>query len=233
MWSGRPAICIGGGPSLLDFDWRRLEGWLTIGVNRVFERHDPTIIFTMDRTFYVRIQQGRYGAAAVAAWARSRAIKVLLKSADRKDFEGVVSVPMFRSFAYSHRAFPFTLASGLGHGNNSGYGALNLAVCLGANPIYLLGYDMKHQRVDSPPTVSGVVLPPKFRSHWHEGHPRVQREATVTRFIDEFNRASLEIAKHGIAIINLNPDSALKCFRPGDVDAVLGPALAAEEARCP
>jgi hypothetical protein len=217
-WAGRPAVCIGGGPSLIGFDWHRLDGWLTIGTNRVFERHDPTIIFTMDRTFYVNVIGGRYGAAAREAWERSRALKALLKAANRPGLDGVFSIPIYRNYVHGRTAFSFSLAGGLGHGNNSGYGALNLAVCLGANPVYLLGYDMKHSA---------------GRSHWHEGHPRPQREHTVTSFILGFNRASLEIAHRGISVVNLNPDSALKCFEFRDVNMILRPARAGmDEAPC-
>jgi hypothetical protein len=218
-WAGRPAVCIGGGPSLIGFDWHRLDGWLTIGVNRVFECHDPTIIFTMDRTFYVNVMQGRYGPAAQEAWAKSLALKALLKAANRPGLDGVFSIPIYRSYAHGRLTFSFNMATGLGHGNNSGYGALNLAVCLGANPIYLLGYDMKHSA---------------GRSHWHEGHPRPQREHTVASFILGFNRASLEIAHRSISVVNLNPDSALKCFEFRDVNMILRPARSAamDEAPC-
>ena len=43
-WKGKPCIVVGGGPSLQDFDWELLCGWRVIGVNRVYEKFDPTII---------------------------------------------------------------------------------------------------------------------------------------------------------------------------------------------
>ena len=51
-WEGRRCFIVGGGPSLKDFDFSQLKGALTIGINRAFERFDPTILFSADERFW-------------------------------------------------------------------------------------------------------------------------------------------------------------------------------------
>ena len=90
--------------------------------------------------------------------------------------------------------------SGLRHGSNAGYQAINLAVHLGAKRIVLLGYDMK---------VDGN------RTNWHN-EPRPQANA----YADVIQRSMLPhyptliepLKKLGVEVINATPDSALTCF---------------------
>jgi hypothetical protein len=206
-WRGKPAILIGGGPSLCGFNWERLRGWRTIGVNRVYEKFDPTIIFSMDLRYLHWIERGLYGDVATRLFNESKAYKVWLLTYMAAIRDDIFVLRVKVNYQYGHNAFTLTQKEGLGHGNNSGYAALNLACCLGANPIYLLGYDMKHSA---------------GRSHWHEGHPSKQAEETVVNFREHFNHASRDIKRAGFDVVNLNPDSALKCFRFGSMDEVLG-----------
>ena len=89
------------------------------------------------------------------------------------------------------------MQEGICHGDNSGYAALNLAVCLGANPIYLLGFDCKHEN---------------GRSHWHDGHIQKQEEERAKKWVKRFNVAAETLAPTKLQVVNLNPDSALECF---------------------
>lgn len=174
-------------------------------MNRAFEKFDPSVIFTMDKRFIGWVEKGKYGEESLRAWRESKALKVCLTMPAMGLPESVFIVPLHKSYHLAHHVFTLTSAEGIGHGNNSGYAALNLAVCLRANPIYLLGYDMKH--------AGG-------KSHWHDGHPNVQREATVTGFIKNFVKASIPIKRAGFRVVNLNPDSALRCFEFGSAEEV-------------
>ena len=92
------------------------------------------------------------------------------------------------------------ITHGIYGGNNSGFGALMLAIALGANPIYLLGYDMK---IES-------------KTHWHSGYPNQNAEKLRNRlliFKKQFEEFANPIKKLGIDIVNLNPNSALSCFK--------------------
>lgn len=196
-WKGKPCIVVGGGPSLRDFDWELLRGWRVIGVNRVYEKFDPTIIFSMDTRFLRWIMDDKYGHDTAGKFAASRAYKVWLCTYNCKLPEEIFILRVWKTYSQGFRAFPSTMREGIGHGNNSGYGALNLAACLGASPIYLLGFDMKYEG---------------GKTHWHEGHPIPHRPDTVNQFMKYFPPASIKLKEMRFEVINLNPNSALHCF---------------------
>ena len=50
LYRGRPVFVLSTGTSLRDFDFRRLDGHLTIGVNRIVEYYHPSIMFFVDVT---------------------------------------------------------------------------------------------------------------------------------------------------------------------------------------
>jgi len=204
-WKGKPCIVVGGGPSLTNFDWELLRGWRVIGVNRVYEKFDPTIIFSMDTRFLRWILNGKYGEEAREKFMASKAYKVWLCTYNCKLPPEIFIVKVWGNYSRGFRVFPDTMRNGIGHGNNSGYGALNLATCLGANPIYLLGFDMSYVR-ENPENIL------KLRTHWHDGHPQPHKPDTVNRFIDYFRVPAARAKELGIDIINLNPNSMLKCF---------------------
>jgi len=200
-WKGKPCVIVGGGPSLKDFDWRLLRGRRVIGVNRVYEKFDPTIIFSMDTRFLRWILDGKYGLETLDIFLRSKAYKVWLCTYNCKLPEDILIARVWGNYSQGFRAFPATMREGIGHGNNSGYGALNLAACLGATPIFLLGFDMRYGTEQ-----------PKARTHWHEGHPIPHRPDTVKGFIKYFQLAATRAKEMGLQVINLNPDSALPYF---------------------
>lgn len=196
-WAGKPCFIIGGGPSLKDFKWSKLKGKRTIGINLAFKQIDPTIIMSMDTRFLNWLELGKYGQEAKKMFHRSTAYKVWLCTYVSKLPPPIFIVKVHRNYKEGLRAFTFSLKDGIGHGNNSGYAALNLAVCLGANPIYLLGFDCKHTN---------------GKSHWHDGHPTRQAEKTAIGFAHFFARAAPIIKAKKMKVINLNPDSGLGCF---------------------
>jgi hypothetical protein len=56
-WNGilekkEPIFILGNGPSLTDNDLSLLDTYLTIGINRVFQAYDPTILFWQDRSVW-------------------------------------------------------------------------------------------------------------------------------------------------------------------------------------
>lgn len=242
-WKDGPCFVIGGGPSLDGFDWALLEGKRTIGINRAYEVMEPTIIFSMDTVFLNRIHWGRYGEIAAKRFGASRSLKVWLVRNDPPISlpDGILLVKQWMDYKQATRAFPFSMVEGIGHGNNSGYAALNLACCLGANPIYLLGFDMGHRPNCHYCGRPFNGQPPKDRkhpdfcddacfrdwaakakpmpgvddlhiTHWHDGHPYNDDSATVERFVHFFEKAAPAIRAKGFEVVNLNPDSLLKCF---------------------
>ena len=205
-WKGKSCFIAGGGPSLEDFNWNLLRGHRVIGINRVYEKFDPTIIFSMDTRFLRWVTNGNYGPEVAEKFAASKAYKVWLCTYNCTLPENIFILPVWKNYSQGFRAFPATMREGIGHGNNSGYGALNLATCLGANPIYLLGFDMKY---------AGE------KTHWHKGHPVPHRPNTVQRFKQYFKMAAIKTRERGIKVINLNPASALPYFQKRHYEEVL------------
>jgi len=201
-WRGKSCFIIGGGSSLKGFDYSLLKGHRTIGINRAFERFEPTIIFSMDVRYLNWLYAGKYekladGHDALYKFMKSTAFKVWLATNVYKFPSNIFILRTHKTYRNSLRAFTFSMRDGIGHGDNSGYAALNLAVCLGANPIYLLGFDCKHTN---------------GKSHWHSGHPMAQAEESALRWVKHFQRAGQRIAPKGIKVINLNPDSGITVF---------------------
>jgi len=195
-WAGQRCFIIGGGASLKDFDFIKIENELVIGVNRAYERLASTIMFAIDSKYYKWIEKGELGADAKKKFDEFKGHKVWLDSAQYQ-YAGVKCLTGLNGPGLSS-----SMKVGLKHGGNSGYGALNLAVCLGANPIYLLGFDMKG--------IDGK------QAHWHSGYPKTQPDKVYAKFKKYFESVALILKERGIKVINLNRDSALKCFEFGD-----------------
>ena len=100
--------------------------------------------------------------------------------------------------------------SGLRHGSNSGYQAINLAYHLGCKEIYLLGYDM---RVDGQ------------RMHWND-RPERQQPAIFAQQLQRimlpcFNSLAPELKRLGVRVVNCTPDSMLRVFPYEKLSSVL------------
>ncbi len=148
IWKGRRAFIVGGGPSLKGFDWDLLSGELVIAVNRAYEQlpHAP-MMFSMDNRFYEWEKDK-------PAFKNYGGFKVWLDQDDWQYGDDVLTVGSMGKVR-GERGWSDSLDDGLGHGASSGYAAANLAHVLGADPIYLLGFDLQ----DGPPT------------NWHDGYP--------------------------------------------------------------
>lgn len=200
-WKDRSCFIVGGGPSLKNFDFSILKGELTIGINRAFEKFDPTILFSMDSRFWGWVERGKLGEEAKTKFQEYKGFKVWLNVIKFPYPEDIYIVD-----SAGQRELTFSMKDGIGHGNNSGYAALNLALCLGANPIYLLGFDMKGEK--------------NKQSWWHNGYPVVQQGNVYRDFRTNFEWAAPKIKEAGFKVINLNPESALKCFEFGKFNGI-------------
>ena len=93
------------------------------------------------------------------------------------------------------------------HGNNSGYGAINLAVKLGASKIYLLGYDMQSNAKDT---------------HWHSGYESRHNHNIYQKMVKYFENLPSELEKHHVEVYNANPNSTLNVFKKCSIeDAIM------------
>ena len=100
---------------------------------------------------------------------------------------------------------------------NSGAAAINFAVHLGCKKIMLLGFDMK--------------LTEKNQQHWHNLYGRQSRlddpkdkkirNLPFDKHLRGFPFILEDAKKLGVEIINVNPDSAIECFRKVNLSDVL------------
>jgi len=200
-WKNQRCFIIGGGESLKGFDFSKLKNELVIGVNRAYEAIDCTINYAMDHNLYRWITGGELGQEAKKKFEDFKGIPVWLNSAGYDYPKGI-----FILNKLSNHKRNFIMKDGLRSGTNAGLGALSLAVCLGANPIYLLGFDMKGR--DGKQT------------WWHDGYPENQIDRIYESFILDFKRVESELREKGVQVINLNPESKLKCFEFGELEDI-------------
>jgi hypothetical protein len=134
-----------------------------------------------------------------------RGVKVWLNAevpAQRNIFPGVLELlPCADSHCMSK--WSRSLSDGLWNGTNAGASALNLADILGASPIYLLGFDMLGSK--------GKTI------NWHDEYKEKQDSWVYSQFTVDFIR---NIANIRSKVINLNPQSGLKCFEFGRIEEV-------------
>jgi hypothetical protein len=197
-WAGRRCFIIGGGPSLKNLDLSHLTGELTIGVNRAFELIDPTIIFSMDHRFYQWLKGGEFGEETWERYLASPAWKIFVNT---RDFRFGPEVQQVRMTEHPRTG---TIEC-LGACSNSGLAALKLAVTLGANPIYLLGFDLH---------ANG-----KRQQWWHDGYKYVLKDEVYGNYLADFGTYAPGLAEKGVQVINVNPDSALRGFEFGKMPA--------------
>lgn len=175
-WTGETCVILGGGPSLLGFDARCLEGMRVIAINESYRLWPASdVLYWADRKWWTRrkdevsaVFQGRY-IVTVDPKVQDSGVKQLRNTG----VEGFDPDP-----------------GALRTGANSGYQAIHLAAHFGARRIILLGYDMR---------CSGG------RTHWHEGHPTSQVHAlqtTLTKcFLPKFWGLVEPLRERGVEVI--------------------------------
>lgn len=209
-WEGQTCFILGGGPTLEGFNYQWLEGQKTIGINKTFTTFSATLNYSMDYDFFDLVQFKASDPRAkehplYEAWMAYRGMKVFLHHDEHDRFaNGVYYVNEI-----TQKGISFDLERGIFPGNNSGCGALMLAVALGCKKIGLLGYDLK---------VQGT------KTHWHEGYGYPLKN--VVKSLEDFRSVIDEwgpvILSMGIKVFNLSPNSALRSFPRCDIRTFLG-----------
>lgn len=200
-WSGRRCFIIGGGESLKGFNFSQLDDELTIGVNKSFVYYDSSILFFSDTNFY---QTMSVDETLAPLWHNLQAKKISpVSQAQGMTFHDTYVIRRTNTLD-----LPQSLDEGINVWNNSGFGALVLAYLLGANPIYLLGFDLKCTK----------------STHWHCGYPGQTLEGQRNRmhaFMTPFVMTADAFKRNGTHVVNLNPDSALPCYHKTTINKIL------------
>jgi len=133
IWKDQPCYIIGGGPSLETFNWDSLRGHRVLGCN-VACYHDPQLV-----------QWVVFGDAGFLDNHRAALEKYALTGGHVVTNSNRFCKPRLAP-VWLKRMKKLSRGLGLdrlGWNGNTGAVAINLALLLGANPIYLLGYDMQ------------------------------------------------------------------------------------------
>ena len=194
--TGKRTFIIAGGPRL---DYEKVEllkdEW-TIGVNSAF-LFDPKINYSNDRRFYNLVENH-------PKWEEYSGIKVFQSNGRQPYPKDVITIKP------NNREVVALRQNGFWHGNNSGFGAIQLAIYLGSREIYLLGFDME---------CAG------HRVHWHceyahqNNTPEFRNEKLLTfkKQIEDF--APMWFSENiDIQIIGF---STLRCFERTTLQEVL------------
>lgn len=209
-WKDRTCFLLGGGPSLKDFNFDVIKDELTIGVNKSFIKFPTTILYAMDQRFYDLVTFAGNTKCEMPQqkelhqqWLAYKGIKLFVRRSPKLRFDESVYIVN----SLSKKAVSFDLDEGIWEGNNSGFGALMLAIALGATRIGLLGYDLKVQKDR------------KIVTHWHGGYglgDEKNFQSKLDKFIKCFEEFAPAIAQQqDIEVVNLvekSEDSNLNCF---------------------
>ncbi len=153
----------------------------------------------MDSRFFDWLRTGRLGLEAQRKFQEFQGYKVWLDTAGH-NYKGVYLIRSLGRHGVSR-----SISEGLFHGNNSGYAAINLALCLGANPIYLLGFDAGY--------AAG-------KTHFHEGYPITTAEDKLVAWVTDYTRLAEAAPLFESSIVNLCRNSRIQCFEFGDLAGI-------------
>jgi hypothetical protein len=208
-WSGQPCFIVGGGPSLSRFDFELLRTKRVIAINRAYENLPfADILFAIDPTYYQNCRSAKVGRdhaerqTVFQKWVLFTGFKVWLDT-NHTNYGDVYLLP--HGPLYEDQPYKNTMKGGIATGNFSGYAAVNLAMALGANPIYLLGFDCKHDGA---------------RTHYHSGYDATAGELKLKQLALDFDKLKRKADALGVKVVNLTPGSAIKVFpkaEPSDV----------------
>ena len=197
-WKGQRCFIIAGGESVKDFDLKKLEGEHAIGINLAFRLFEPEIIYCVDARLWGWIESGDTGPEDRDKFNASKAIKVWSDITPAPMPEDIVIAPNIGRPGLSH-----SFKEGVGVGTNSGFGAINLALLMGASEIYLIGYDFYGER-------------------WHKGYPQSGEAGNDFHRVC-YEETSVEFKEFPSRIINLNLKSKLNVFEFGEMPKDLKP----------
>jgi len=222
--AGQECFITAGGPSLQNFDYSRLQGKFTIGINKSFTTYSPNINYSMDSSFFGEMTDGTMDEVG-----KERTFTRFLNSPSRKVFLTPLELKIFSSgdiYLVKRKSNAEIsvgdLNEGIYPGQNSGFGSINLAVALGSTKIYLLGYDLCcTDRTHNHSGYKDCTPDSNGQNTWVARDPKLfnKKLGEFKKEIEDFSPIWKEA---GINIINLNPNSALTCFPFGDIDKVLG-----------
>lgn len=189
-WTGQAAFILGGGPSLKGFDVERLRGrGRVIAVNNA----GLDLATWADVLYFADGQTRWYG------WNKDR---LHLFQGELIVSRSNVNDPRVK-YIERDRFYPLSRNPRKISGFCGGSNAINLAYLFGANPIILLGFDMRP-------------------GNWHNLHKLPPMDGQHrNKFIPALEAMAPELERDGVLVLNTNPRSALRCFPFADIEELL------------
>lgn len=189
IWQDQEVFIIGGGSSLDKFDWELLRPEWTIGCNDAY-LHGSDIC---NICFFGDVDWWKRHHRQLESYRSPEKGSVFTHCNHLKKDKTSWLWKMNREPQGLHR-------NSLGWNKNTGTGAINLALILGAKRVFLLGFDM-HLSNDG-------------RSNWHTNNINKPNEKVYPKFLKSFKYVlrDLPIKFPGREIINVTDDSNLDCF---------------------
>jgi hypothetical protein len=194
IWEGLDVFIIGGGTSLRDFDWPLLIDEKTIGCNQAFRLGHRICDICMfgDHKFLFE----RRGVPRMINFEPMSKFQGWVVTNDPKCIQE--NVPWLKCMK-RHPVGLYTDA--LGWNSNTGAAAINLALILGANTVYLLGFDM--------------FLDTDGKPNWHT-QPLIDKpkESLYQRMISNMGKIQTALPRvfPGRTIVNVSDRSKLNMF---------------------
>ena len=197
---GRPIFVLSTGTSLRGFDFRRLEGQVTIGVNRIVEHYHPSIMFFVDVTARVthatalQRYEGMIIAGPGAAPHRTAATVFEINPGNQPPPREPTGLDeALRIWSSEPQIVGKTFDEPL-YGLGAGCQALHAAILLGGSPIFLLGYDFYEDCGSHFDDIDGTRNSQNLYAYVRQCIDQLAQEAWLP------------------AIYNCNPASKLQCF---------------------
>lgn len=206
---------IGGGPSILDlmesgFDFKALEGEVTIGINKAYDLLTPTYLVFGDTWFWNHFKEELIELKCTKFCPHNVAKKGVIQKAEHPDVH-VVRCDYAQGCHF--RDCPDSFKTQVPFWNNSGVFALRIAHILGLHPIYLVGIDIE-------------LTDEKDRTHFHTAYKEQRLNSTTVCRYDQFYQAFestiRKLRKKLIRIYSCSPTSKLNTLIPfKDIKEVL------------
>lgn len=210
-WKNETCFILAGGPSLLGFDARVLRGKgrvITINDSWRLAPWADVCYFCDDQWWHQQIAKNPRSLDGTRTFYDS-IYKNFWICGGSGHFKGH---PQVHQLLFTGPTGLETNPTGLRHGSNSSYQAINLAYHFGVDQIVLLGVDM---RVSS-----------DGRTHWHD-EPRESAFQLIlaNTMLPKFIALVEPLQEAGVEVLNASPVSALTCWPMASLSSILGSKL--------
>ena len=189
LHTGRSVFILASGPSLAEVDLTRLRRRIVIGLNRSSLVYPDTHYHcTMDERLFKEYEE---------VLRKSRYLFTL----EQRSFG--IPIHLLGSEGFSH-----DLTEGIYSGYTVTYFALQIAVYMGFNRIFLVGLDLKHK----PGHTHFFGIDPVSKNHEKTEFPKMIRM---------LHYAADQLAGTDVKVYNCSPDTELECFERISFDSAV------------